>query len=199
MDKTTTGVARKLLSRWRLPIALAAALATFQAAGWTEALEYRRAAVLSGELWRIVTGSFVHLGWVHLARDTLGLFLIWGLFPETLDERTGVGLLFASALAVGSGLLAFSPQIAWYVGISGPLFGLFCAGALCEFPKRPITAGALLLGMAAVIGWTLHAGALPGETRGLGGRVVPQAHLYGAIGGAIFVLLRTRTNARRGA
>ncbi len=197
MSKTTSGSAPERLRRWRLPIALAALLVALQAAGWTGALEYRRAAVLGGEPWRILTGSFVHLGWVHLARDTLGLFLIWGLFPQTLDERSAIELLLASALAVGAGLLAFSPQIAWYVGISGALFGLFCAGALLEFPRQPFYAGALLLGMIAVIGWSLHAGALPGETRGLGGKVVPQAHLYGAIGGAVFVALRSALRARR--
>ena len=180
------------LRRWRMPLVLAAALAAFQAAGWTPALEYRRAAVLHGEVWRLLTGSFVHLGWVHLGRDALGLLLIWGLFSEALDERAWLGVLLLSALAVGLGLLAFSPQIAWYVGISGSLFGLYCAGALVEFPKRPGYSAALLLAMAAVIGWTLHAGALPGETRGLGGKVVPQAHLYGAIGGAVFVLIRSR-------
>jgi membrane associated rhomboid family serine protease len=99
-------------------------------------------------------------------------------------------VLAASALAAGLGLLAFSPGVAWYVGISGALFGLFCAGALCECPARPLYGGALLLGMTGVIAWTLCAGALPGETVGLGGPVIPQAHLYGALGGAIFMLLR---------
>ncbi len=180
-----------------MPLVLVAALVTFQAAGWTPALDYRRTAVLHGEVWRLLTGSFVHLGWEHLARDGLGLFLIWALFPDTLDERTGIELLFASAFAVGAGLLAFSPQIAWYVGISGVLFGYFCAGALGELPQRPVYAGALLLGMIAVIAWTLHAGALPGETHGLGGKVVPQAHLYGAISGAAYGSVRTRLRARR--
>ena len=185
----TSASGRQILRRWRLPLALAAALTTFQAAGWAPALQYRRQAVLRGEVWRLLTGNLVHLGWVHLSRDVLGLFLIWGLYRDALDERAWVGVLLVSALAVGTGLLAFSPQIAWYVGISGVLFGFFCAGALSELPRRPVYSGALLLGMIAVIGWTLKTGALPDETRGLGGKVVPQAHLYGAIGGAIFLLI----------
>jgi membrane associated rhomboid family serine protease len=88
------------------------------------------------------------------------------------------------------GRLALSPNIAWYVGISGALFGLFCAGALSQFTHRPLQAGVLLLGMAAIIACTSYAGALPGELIGFGGRVVPQAHLYGALGGAIFILAR---------
>jgi len=54
----------------------------------------------------------------------------------------------------------------------------------------------LLFGMVTIIGWTLYAGALPGETAGLDGRVVPQAHLYGALGGAMFVAVRTALRTR---
>ncbi len=187
--------ARALLRRWRVPLTLAVTLVALQATGWTPALEYRRAAVLHGELWRLLTGSLVHLGWVHLARDLAGLFLIWGLFACSLNEHSALWILLVSMLSVGLCLLAFSPGILWYVGISGALFGLFCAGALCEFRENPFFAGTLLLGMAAVVAWTLYAGALPGETAGLGGRVVPQAHLYGAFGGAAFVLARAARRA----
>ena len=193
---------RRLLRVWRLPLLLAALLLALQALGLRDALEYRRAAVLHGQLWRLLTGNLVHLGWLHLLRDQAGLFLIWSLFAPRLRERAWLALILVCTTAVGLGLLAFSPQIAWYVGISGVLFGLFCAGALLEWRQRPLYACALLLGMTAVIIWTLHAGALPGETRDLGGAVVPQAHLYGALGGATFMLFRQgwlRLRATRGA
>jgi len=161
------------------------------------ALEYRRAAVLRGQLWRLLTGNLVHLGWMHLARDIVGLFLIWALVARPLDGRCRIWLLCVCGLAVGLGLLAFSPEIEWYVGISGVLFGLFCAGALTQLWARPVYAGALLFGMTAVIGWTLYAGALPGETQDLGGKVVPQAHLYGAVGGAAFIAVRAVLRAYR--
>ena len=176
--------------RWRVPLALAALLIALQAAGCRAALEYRRAAVLRGQVWRLVTGNLVHLGWVHLSRDLVGLLLIRALFAHSLEERSWLWVLFISSLTVGLGLLAFSPGIDRYVGISGVLFGLFCAGALAQLPENPRYAGALVLSMGAIIAWTWHAGALPGEMAGLGGRVVPQAHLYGALGGAMFVLAR---------
>lgn len=191
-ERTTKATRAQPLSlRWRVPLTLAAFLVSLQAADWRQALEYRRAAVLRGELWRLVTGDVVHLGWVHLARDLAGLFLIWTLVGDSLDDRSWLWVLGTSGLAVGLGLLVFSPEISWYVGISGVLFGLFCAGALCQLPQRPIFAGVLLLGMATVVAWTLSTGALPSETVGLGGRVVPQAHLYGALGGAAVILVRT--------
>lgn len=186
-----------LLQLWRVPTGLAILLALIQAMGLRPALEYRRAAVLRGQVWRLLTGNLVHLGWVHLARDVAGLFLIWALVAQPLDGRSRIWVLCVCGLAVGVGLLAFSPTIEWYVGISGVLFGLFCAGVLTQLQARPVYAGALLLGMAAVIGWTWYAGALPGETRELGGRVVPQAHLYGALGGAAFIWVRAALRAYR--
>lgn len=179
----------RVLRRWRIPLSLTAVLIVSQIAGLRESLEYQRAAVLRGELWRLLTDNLVHLGWMHLSRDVAGLFLIWGLFEGWLEERTWFCVLVGSALAVGVGLLAFSPGISWYVGVSGALFGMFSAGALSLSLKHPLYGGGLLLGAAAVIAWTLHTGALPGETAGLGGKVVPQAHLYGAIGGAVSVLI----------
>lgn len=175
---------RELGVRWRVPAALAALLVLLQGAGLRSALEYRRRAIRHGELWRVLTGNGVHLGWDHLARNLAGLCLIWALFGRSLDEREWLAVIGVSSLAVGLGLFAFSPAITWYVGISGALFGMFAAGALGQWPKRPIYAGTLLLGMLAVILWTRLAGALPEETVDLGGRVIPQAHLYGAIGGA---------------
>lgn len=174
---------------------LAVLLVSLQAAGLSQPLEYQRSAVLRGELWRLVTGNLVHLGWVHLARDLVGLFLIWALVGDSLDEQSWLWASGTSALAVGLGLLVFSPQISWYVGISGVLFGLYCTGVLRQLRDRPIYAGALLLGMVTIIAWTLYAGALSDEAAGLGGRVVPQAHLYGAVGGAAFILVRSALRA----
>jgi rhomboid family GlyGly-CTERM serine protease len=181
---------RRWLREWRLPLGVAALLALLQAADLRSALEYQRDAVLHGQVWRLLTASLVHLGWVHLVRDLAGLCLIWGLFSHWLDERTWLWLMTGCALGVGVGLLAFAPGVIWYVGISGVLFGMFCAGALCEYRSRPLYASALLLGMAAIIVWALVAGALPGETIGLGGKVVPQAHLFGALAGGLILLLR---------
>lgn len=185
-----------VLRAWRLPLVLVGVLVLLQAAGLRGALEYRRAAVLDGQMWRLLTGSLVHLGWLHLGRDAAGLFLVWALFAGHLSESEWLWIVLCSAAAVGVGLLAFNPRILWYVGISGVLFGMFCAGALVEARTRPAFAGALLLGMVGLIAWTLYAGPLPGETVGLGGQVVPQSHLYGALAGATTVLLRGSFRAR---
>lgn len=81
-------------------------LALLQATGLRRALEYRRAAVLHGQVWRLLTGNLVHLGWVHLARDVAGLFLIWDLVANSLERSSRLWVLCVCGLAVGLGLLA---------------------------------------------------------------------------------------------
>lgn len=186
-----TESSRIRLRPWRIPIALTALVFLLQIVESKSALEYRRTAILNGELWRLLTGSLVHLGWVHLFRDIAGLFLIWGLRGHELNERMWLCVLLTSALAVGLGLLIFSPHVTWYVGLSGALFGAFCAGTVAQLREHPRYASGMLLAMTGLIAWTWYAGALPEETAGLGGRVVPQAHLYGALGGAAVMLGRS--------
>lgn len=189
------------LGRWRLPLFLVVLLVALQVAGLRSVLEYRRAAILDGQVWRVLTGNLAHLGWAHLARDLAGLLLIWALLSRCLDELEWLIVMLCAAAAVGLGLLAFSPSVGWYVGISGVLFGVFAAGALTERHTRPVYAGLLLVTMGGLIAWQWVAGALPDETIALGGGVVPQAHLYGVAGGAVAVLLREKRRAwlaRRG-
>ena len=173
------------LKPWRVPIGLGLLLIALQAMGLRDALEYSRDAVRQGQLWRLFTGNLVHLVWLHLNRDLAGLGLIWALLSSYLSERSALWVLLASALSVGVGLLIFSPGIEWYVGISGALFGLYTAGALRICKERRMHGVALLIGMLGLLAWSLRAGGLPGEATGLGGAVIPQAHLYGAVGGAL--------------
>ena len=41
-----------------------------------ELLRYDRFAIASGELWRLVSGHFVHLAWSHFALNAAALILV---------------------------------------------------------------------------------------------------------------------------
>ena len=148
-------------------------------------LRYDRAAVLHGEVWRLLTGNFVHLGPGHLLEDMLGALLLWLLFADVLPSwRTPVTILVGS-LAVGLGLLLGDPGVGWYVGISGALDTLWAAGALGLIRRRDrfgwILAGFLILKLA----YEQLIGPLPLSTGTSGGAVIVDAHLYGALAGAL--------------
>jgi rhomboid family GlyGly-CTERM serine protease len=145
------------------------------------ALRYQRAEVLDGELWRLLSAHFVHLGAAHLALNLAGLALVWWLVGRSAGPRSWSIVLAATALSTTLGLLAFAPELAWYVGLSGMLHGMLVAGALLG-PRRDL----LIVGVVAIkIGWEQWMGPSADTTALIGGAVIVDAHLYGAIGGAI--------------
>lgn len=165
-------------------VALAAAASLVPA----EALEYDRARVAAGEVWRLLSGQMVH--WTaRMAACDLGVLLGLGIWLEVRGDRR----LMAMALALGGGLTALavhalSPDLLVYRGSSGVASALFVLAAvrIAESPEPwpralAVTAVAFFLAKAAfetLVGQTLFAGPLP-----LGVRVVPLVHLLGGIGG----------------
>jgi rhomboid family GlyGly-CTERM serine protease len=155
----------------------------------TELLRYQTDKIHEGEVWRLVTGNLVHLGWGHLFLNLLGLGLIWGLFWGCFSPLAWSAISLISALAVGLGLFWLDPQLVWYVGLSGMLHGLFVAGAVGGIRRGDRREAILLVALVGKLLWEQAYGALPGSADVAGGPVIVDSHLYGAIGGAIAALL----------
>jgi rhomboid protease GluP len=81
--------------------------------------------VLAGELWRLISGGFLHASAEHLIGNLIMLFIL-GMACEHAFGRGPFLFLYVSACAAGS-LLAMSEAMPT-VGASGAIFGL--AGAL---------------------------------------------------------------------
>jgi rhomboid family GlyGly-CTERM serine protease len=189
-NRPRLNLAMRRLHPWRLPLAIACVAVLAQAFGLESVLRFQRERILHGQWWRLLTGNFVHLGWMHLARDLAGLGLIWTLFRRSMSERSWLALTLLGSLGVGLGLLALDPAIDWYVGLSGMLFALFAAGAALEWGTSRMRSLAMLGGMTALLLYTVGIGPLPGGEIGLGGRVIAQAHVYGACTGLAYILCR---------
>ncbi|MFZ5722415.1 MAG: rhombosortase [Pseudomonadota bacterium] len=145
-------------------------------------LRYDREAIAAGELWRLVSGHFVHLGAAHLALDTVGLVLLLLFFRDVLAPRDWLLAVLLGALAIGLLLWWRDPQVERYVGISGVLHTLLFAGLLLSFRHTPVINGIVFAAMAA----RLWAEQQPGYDVNylhdtIGGAVLVNAHLYGAL------------------
>lgn len=154
------------------------------------ALEYNRARVEAGEVWRLLTGQMVH--WTpRMAAFDLGMLLGLGVWLEARGDRR----ITAVSLALGTVLTAFavhslSPDLSIYRGSSGVASTLFVLVAfrIAESEDRwtrvlAMSAVALFLGKAAfewLAGQALFAGPLPE-----GVQVVPLVHLLGGLAGAV--------------
>jgi rhomboid family GlyGly-CTERM serine protease len=174
--------------RWLVPL-LIAALCVALSLGGDAAREwgrYDRAALETGQLWRLLTGHLVHLGWGHLWPNILALLLISGLVEEFLKPTEFAVASVAAALGIDAGLYAFDPGVPWYVGLSGVLHGLVACGALMMLQARQFRIGAALgLGLAAKLAFEQIHGPIPFTQASAGGPVIVAAHLYGTISGAL--------------
>jgi len=170
-------------------MALLIALAGPHASQW---LRYDRTAILHGQWWRLLTGNFVHLGWSHLWLNLAGWLLVWLLFQAQIPVKTWISATVFCSLGVGLGLLWGSPHIVWYVGLSGVLHGYFVVGALLSIRMGYRFELLLLALVIAKLTWEQNVGPLPGSEKYSGGHVVVDAHLYGAISGALLAVLPRR-------
>ncbi|HEY4128386.1 MAG TPA: rhombosortase [Gammaproteobacteria bacterium] len=148
-------------------------------------LRYDRVAIEHGALWRLFTGNFVHLGMGHLLEDMAGLVLLWLLFEDVLPGWRTPVVVCVGALAVGLGLYIGDPQVLWYVGISGALDTLWAAGSFGLIRRRDRFGWMLAGVLVAKLIYEQGFGALPFSSVSTGGNVIVDAHLYGALAGAL--------------
>ncbi len=153
-----------------------------------EAVYFERQRIAQGELWRLLSGHFVHLNWSHFGLNMAGLFMLWLFFRRYQSQAHWMLAIVLIALLCSAGLYA-DGQLATYVGFSGVLHGLFIMGALYERKRYPLS-GMVLLGLLlGKLIWEQWQGALPGSEALSGGRVAVNAHLYGALAGLLYYLL----------
>ena len=101
------------------PVALVAcALAAYLSPGLSAIVIYDRSAILAGELWRLLTGHWVHFSASHLLSD-LVVFGVAGWLIEARGYRFFPALCGIAALAISLAMLAALPELAQYGGLSG--------------------------------------------------------------------------------
>ncbi|MDE2069797.1 MAG: rhombosortase [Gammaproteobacteria bacterium] len=149
------------------------------------ALRFDRVAILDGQIWRIFTGNWVHLGWGHLGEDLAGYVLLWLLFEHELPGWRCPALVVLGSLGVGLGLLLGDPALRWYVGISGALNTLWIAGAMLLMARRDWLGWVLALFLVLKLIYEQLLGPLPWSVATTGGPVIVDAHLWGALSGAV--------------
>lgn len=159
-------------------------------------LAYNRDAITKGDYWRLITGHFIHLNHMHLLLNMLGVGMVLMLFDHLLAIWQWIVVLLASALIISLLIYLNLPQVQAYVGLSGVIHTLYVLGTLqlLNQPKERNFAIILML-MVTLKLLTENVGQGISFTADMiGGRVLYQAHLYGALAGlflgAIVVVLK---------
>lgn len=180
---------RELLAHPTVPVATTLSLLMLMAElipGSRETLRYVRDEMLTaGGILRWPGSQLVHLGWSHLALNLAGLWLVVAFLARSVDRSGFLIACALSGLGVVLGLLLASPEVGWYVGASGMLHGILIAGLLAGRGLRGWERWGLLIGVIIKLIWEQSYGPVPGSADAAGGPVVVDAHLYGALGGAL--------------
>jgi len=112
---------------------VAGALVTFSSQRLGAVLLYERAAILSGELWRLLTGHLVHFSTEHLLLDLLCIAVVGWTIETRRYPKFGL-LCVVSALAVGLVSILFLPGMDRYGGLSA--IGISAITYLCLFSLK---------------------------------------------------------------
>ena len=157
-------------------------------------------AVDKGEIWRVLTANLAHFGWTHCVMNLAALLLCNYVFFASHPLHRFLTLLFISCLSVGLGIYLFNPHYAPYAGLSGAIHGLIVAGILLvkEYPTW-LRAGAGLLFLGKLLQENMPYFESTDFQYIIGAQVAVEAHMYGAVGGLLYVLLskiafRTKEN-----
>jgi len=130
--------------------------------------------VAGGQLYRLVTGGFLHGGITHILFNMVALYFLGRLVEPALGSARFAALYVASLLAGSFGALLLDPHT-FTVGASGAIFGLFAAAfVIARGRGLDQIAGQLAILIVLNLAFTLS---VPGISIG--------GHLGGLAGGAI--------------
>ena len=161
---------------------------------------YDRSAILSGQVWRVWSGHWVHFTVQQFFIDVSALFLVGMLAEREFGARSTALVLWLGMPAISLGLLLLAPDLREYRGASAlaVLLAWFAGSALW------FRLGKLRLGLAVlVLVWTLKTvleaigsvsdiSNLPADVR-----VAWQAHALGAVIGWACARLQLNRQASR--
>ena len=134
--------------------------------------------VAHGEWWRLVTSTFLHGSYLHIALNMYSLYYVGSILEIQIGRLQFLLLYFASGIAGSAGALVLSP-LSPTVGASGAIFGVL--GALFILERRgSIATGGQIAGLI-VLNLVF--------TFALAAHISVGGHVGGLIGGIVLMSL----------
>ena len=144
---------------------------------------YQRELVMAGEVWRLLSASFIPFNNIHAALNSFALAMLILLFGVARDARAIV-VFVVLGLAVYSAEHLFSGHV-WARGMSGAVYGFGVFGALTYLTRL-----GGFLALTLVTGKTVfdYLGLSPDIEITIGSLVLYSHHAFGAIAALVLVL-----------
>jgi membrane associated rhomboid family serine protease len=134
--------------------------------------------VAEGELYRLVTGGFLHASLIHIGFNMFAIYFLGRMLEPAVGTARFVGVYVAALFGGAFGALLLSPD-ALTIGASGGVFGLFGA-AFVIARGRGLDAAASSIGVILLLNLALSFG---NSNISLGG------HLGGLVAGVVCALI----------
>ena len=151
-------------------------------------LQFERATVATGQIWRIITSHFTHWTGDHLLWD-IAVFVGLGIACERIDRAKLIQAIIASSVAIPIALLIAQPSLETYRGLSGVDSALLALLAMSLARKRSLYGVVFLAAFLAKSFFELATGQAFFVDTTEGGFVpVPLAHVIGGSCGMIVAL-----------
>ncbi len=178
-----------------LPTLLSLSLIIIALQFFQDTLVFKRDHIANGELWRIVTGNFVHTNYPHLALNLTGWWIMGLLFFDSFQSKKILLSTIFLSIFTGACLYWFSTNLEWYAGFSGVLYGLFLVGAITAILQKDYLfgTGVALLIIGKVL-WGHFIGESESSAELIGVPVATDAHLFGIAGAVIVGLFLASTH-----
>jgi len=93
-----------------------------------EYFRFERDWMASGEIWRLISAHWVHVGWMHLLLNGLGLVICVILTTPGWPFKRWVITSLLMGLGISLLVTFYNPEIKDYAGHSGVLYGLYVLG-----------------------------------------------------------------------
>lgn len=152
-------------------------------------LEFDRQRILSGQLWRLWTGHFVHSHWLHFSLNGAAVLALYVIFIERFRVSDVLLSMLLFPLVISCTLLIFYPYLAWYNGLSGVLHAV--VGYACirfAFTRSGwYGLGFFILWGKVLLELLQHYQGYSYELAGM--MVITQAHFIGAVVGTLIGLV----------
>lgn len=130
------------------------------------------ASIMEGELWRLFTPMFLHIGIWHLLFNSMALYFLGGAVERIFGSGRFLFIYLMAGLAGTVASFAFTPNLA--AGASGAIFG--CFGALLYFGLRRPNLFFRTMGMDVIIILSFNLAI---------GFIIPMVDNFGHLGGLI--------------
>jgi len=152
---------------------------------WHSLLYFNREAIYSGELWRLITGHFIHADTNHLIWNLLGLVILGGLIEQQGAKQywqaLGVGIIAVNFL-----LLSPLCSLDYYCGLSGALNALLIVAVWQQWQiqKSPLL---IVLMLGYILKNLVEIFFNTSLVSQLSWQAYPASHIAGLLGGIVFI------------